>query len=50
MTDLPTLLERRTRLCMKYFRKLTSPGHKLHHLHHLLPINLMLSYLMNGGH
>ena len=32
MTDLPTLLERRTKLCMKYFHKLTSPGHKLHHL------------------
>ena len=32
MTDLPTVLERRTKLCMKYFHKLTSPGHKLHHL------------------
>ena len=32
MTDLPTLLERRTKLCMKYFHKLTSSGHKLHHL------------------
>ena len=32
MTDLPTLLERHTKLCMKYFHKLISPGHKLHHL------------------
>ena len=41
ITDLPTLLERRTKLCMKYFHKLTSPGHKLHHL---LPDRRNLQY------